>query len=140
MLYALFVPPLCAPCHLLPRHPFQSPFLCLRPISPFVTSLPPFPAPPANWPAFLGDYILDSAALMVSAKVKCLDELLPKLFAAGSKVCEPQTVWMCTAVPLSLSPVRLVWLLILLPAPACFLMPLPSPPSPPRCCCSASGP
>ena len=41
-----------------------------------------------SWPGHLSDFILDPAALMVSGKVKCLDELMPKLFAAGSKVSE----------------------------------------------------
>ncbi|GAX85084.1 hypothetical protein CEUSTIGMA_g12504.t1 [Chlamydomonas eustigma] len=40
----------------------------------------------STWPAFMSEFILDSSALMSSAKVRSLDELLPRLFAQGSKV------------------------------------------------------
>ena len=39
-----------------------------------------------SWPAHLGEFIRDSSYLFSSAKIRYLDELLPTLFEAGSKV------------------------------------------------------
>ncbi|KAG1655262.1 hypothetical protein FOA52_009819 [Chlamydomonas sp. UWO 241] len=40
----------------------------------------------SSWPGHLGSFMLPDSALMASAKITMLDGLMPKLYAAGSKV------------------------------------------------------